>query len=420
MSKAFTLAHCCEFQEGYVNPTQKEPKYFGNDVKWLRASDLNDGYVFNTERLLSDAGYKSAGKSAKMFEKDTLAISKSGTIGSIGILKDRMCGNRAVINIVVNSDRSDLMYVFYTLKYKKNELVGKAGGSIQKNLYVSALETLTLNHQQLQDQKKIAAVLSALDAKIDCNNRINAELEAMAKTLYDYWFVQFDFPDANGKPYKFSGGKMAYNAMLKREIPEKWEAIELADVISRSGTGLNPRQNFQLGYGNNYYVTIKNVTNGKITLDHKCDRINDEALKIIDQRSQLQVGDVLFTSIEPVGVTYLIHKKPDNWNINESVFTIRPDFKKITSEYLFCLLSSSEMKVFTKNSSTGSIHKGIRHGVLKTYPLAYGGKGVIDKFSTVIRPMLKHMDVLENENQQLAQLRDWLLPMLMNGQVTVA
>jgi len=142
MSKAFTLACCCEFQEGYVNPTQKEPRYFGGNIKWLRASDLNDGYVFNTERLLSEVGYKSAGKSAKMFEKETLAISKSGTIGSLGILKERMCGNRAVINIRVDSDLADLMYVFYTLKYKKSELIGRAGGSIQKNLYVSALETL--------------------------------------------------------------------------------------------------------------------------------------------------------------------------------------------------------------------------------------------------------------------------------------
>ena len=196
--------------------------------------------------------------------------------------------------------------------------------------------------------------------------------------------------------------------------------LALSDVISRSGTGLNPRENFQLGHGNNFYVTIRNVTNGKITLDDKCDRVDDEALKIIDQRSQLEVGDVLFTSIEPAGVTYLIHKKPGNWNINESIFTIRPDYKKTTPEHLLCLLSSSEMKVFTKNSSTGSIHKGIRHGVLKAYPLAYGSKELIDKFSVAIKPMLKQMHVLENENQQLAQLRDWLLPLLMNGQVTVA
>lgn len=312
----------------------------------------------------------------------------------------------------------DTKYLYYKLSLVnfKNYVTGSA----QPKLTKDNLNSIVLHIHKDIEQQKIAAVLSALDAKIACNQRINAELEAMAKALYDYWFVQFDFPDANGKPYKSSGGKMVYNATLKREIPQGWEALQLADVISRSGTGLNPRENFQLGNGSNYYVTIKNVTNGRITLDDKCDKIDDEALKIIDRRSQLQVGDVLFTSIEPVGVTYLIQEKPENWNINESVFTLRPDYKMTTSEHLFCLLSSSEMKVFTKNSSTGSIHKGIRHGVLKTYPLAYGGKELIDGFSVVVKPMLKQMDVLEKENQQLGQLRDWLLPLLMNGQVTVA
>ena len=312
----------------------------------------------------------------------------------------------------------DTKYLYYKLSLVnfKNYVTGSA----QPKLTKDNLNSIVLHIHKDIEQQKIAAVLSALDAKIACNQRINAELEAMAKALYDYWFVQFDFPDANGKPYKSSGGKMVYNATLKREIPQGWEALQLADVISRSGTGLNPRENFQLGNGSNYYVTIKNVTNGRITLDDKCDKIDDEALKIIDRRSQLQVGDVLFTSIEPVGVTYLIQEKPENWNINESVFTLRPDYKRTTSEHLFWLLSSSEMKVFTKNSSTGSIHKGIRHGVLKTYPLAYGGKELIDGFSVVVKPMLKQMDVLEKENQQLGQLRDWLLPLLMNGQVTVA
>ena len=269
-------------------------------------------------------------------------------------------------------------------------------------------------------QKRIADALSVIDAKIELNNRINAELEALAKTIYDYWFVQFDFPDDNGHPYKTSGGGMVYNATLKREIPVGWSARSLGEVISRSGTGLNPRDNFELGRGGNYYVTIKNVSNGRIVLDDKCDRIDDEALKIIDRRSQLQSGDVLFTSIEPVGVTYLIHEKPANWNINESVFTIRSDTKMISPEYLLLLLSSKEMKAFTKNSSTGSIHKGIRHAVLKSFNLAYANKRLVDDFSVVLKPILKKMHVLDNENQQLTQLRDWLLPMLMNGQVRVA
>jgi type I restriction enzyme S subunit len=249
---------------------------------------------------------------------------------------------------------------------------------------------------------------------------MNKELESMAKILYDYWFVQFDFPNVDGKPYKSSGGEMIYNDVLKREIPKGWDAINLESLISRSGTGLNPRDNFQLGNGQNYYVTIKNVSNGKITLDEKCDRISDDALAIIDRRSQLQAGDILFTSIEPVGITYFIHEKPNNWNINESVFTIRPQFNKITSEYLFFLLSSDQMKSFTKNSSTGSIHKGIRHGVLKSFMSAYGGKELVDHFSSITKPILQQMNVLENENQHLSQLHNWLLPMLMNGQVTVS
>jgi type I restriction enzyme S subunit len=322
--------------------------------------------------------------------------------------------------VLTAKDGFDIDYIYYALKMELKRLREKSQGSQTKFLTMPILTGIYLRDLDFDEQSSISGVLNVIDAKIDCNNRINAELEAMAKMLYDYWFVQFDFPDANGKPYKSSGGKMVYNVALKREIPEGWETLELSDVISRSGTGLNPRENFQLGHGKNYYVTIKNVTNGKITLDDKCDRVDDEALKIIDRRSQLQVGDVLFTSIEPVGVTYLIQKKPENWNINESVFTIRPDYKKTTSEHLFCLLSSSEMKVFTKNSATGSIHKGIRHGVLKKFPLAYSNKALIDGFSLAVRPMLKQMDVLENQNQQLAQLRDWLLPLLMNGQVTVA
>lgn len=269
------------------------------------------------------------------------------------------------------------------------------------------------------DQQKIASILSSLDDKIKVNNQINTELEQMAKTLYDYWFVQFDFPDKNGNPYKTSDGKMVWSEELKREIPEGWEVKELNYIISKSGTGLNPRNNFKLGYGENYYITIRNVKNGKIIFDDTSDRINDEALKIIDKRSDLQVGDILFTSIEPVGITYFIHEKPTNWNINESVFTIRPNYKRITSEYLYMLLSSDEMRAFTNNVSAGSIHKGIRHTVLKTFKLPYKDKNITNEFSTLMKPILERIYIIDNENQKLAELRNWLLPMLMNGQVVI-
>ena len=205
------LRDCCKFQEGYVNPPQSDATFFDGDIKWLRSLDLNDGFVYETSRTLTKKGFESAGKSAYMFPANSLAISKSGSIGKLGILQDEMCGNRAVINIQVDENIASLRYVFYLLKHKYLEIVGKAVGSIQKNLYVSELETLELNHANLSEQKKIASVLSALDAKIALNKKMNQKLEAMAKRLYDYWFVQFDFPDKNGRPYKTSGGPMTYN-----------------------------------------------------------------------------------------------------------------------------------------------------------------------------------------------------------------
>jgi len=361
-----------------------------------------------------------------------LVVCEGGEPGRCAIWKDEVPGmkiQKALHRLRIKKDfNNEFVYYRFLLAGRTGELKKHFIGSTIKHLTGVGLKQVDFAFPLLKEQQKIAAVLSALDAKIDLNNRINAELEAMAKTLYDYWFVQFDFPfdfaqgkpDKSGKPYKSSGGKMVWNKELKREIPEGWKVCQLSDIISHSGTGLNPRDNFKLGSGENYYVTIKNIQNGKIVLDDRCDRINDEALKKIDKRSELRPGDILFTSIEPVGMTYLIQEKPVNWNINESVFTIRPNYKEVSSEYLLMLLSSSEMKAFTKNQSYGSIHKGIRHGVLKTFKLPYHNSSLINDFSIIIKPILKRIYNLDTENQHLSSLRDWLLPMLMNGQVKVS
>jgi len=411
------LSELGSFQRGKSRhrPRNDPALFFGGIHPLIQTGEIKDANLYISEH---HATYNDFGLSqSKLWPKNTLCITIAANIAETALLAYPMCFPDSVVGFNANQNESSELFMHYVFTYIRRSIQNSASGSIQDNINIEYLTNLKFKIPPKEEQDIIVNILSAIDKKIDCNNRINAKLELIARQLYEYWFIQFDFPDENGKPYKSYGGAMVYNNILKRDIPSGWRTIELAEIISRSGTGLNPRDNFQLGSGNNYYVTIKNVNNGKITLDDKCDRISDEALSIIDRRSQLQVGDILFTSIEPVGVTYLIHKKPDNWNINESVFTIRPDFEKTTSEYLFLLLSSREMKVFTKNSSSGSIHKGIRHGVLKTFMSAYSGKKLIDDFSTMVSPILRQMDTLEKENQRLVKLRDWLLPMLMNGQV---
>ena len=141
--KEVNLAQLCSFQEGYVNPPQEKTEYFNGRVKWLRAVDINESFIINTSRTLTDIGFESAKKSAILFEPYTIAISKSGTIGRLGIIGDYMCGNRAVINIKPK-EKILLPFIYSFLKKSYKQLVNSAVGTVQKNLYVSILESLII------------------------------------------------------------------------------------------------------------------------------------------------------------------------------------------------------------------------------------------------------------------------------------
>ncbi|MCL8538670.1 restriction endonuclease subunit S [Chryseobacterium gallinarum] len=141
--KESILKDLCSFQEGYVNPSQEYPKYFDGNIKWLRANDVNGGFILNTSRTLTEEGFNSAGTSALLFSPQTIVITKSGTIGRLGILCDYMCGNRAVINIKPNEE-CNLPFIFFVLKTKYNELIDMAVGSAQANLYVPILASLKI------------------------------------------------------------------------------------------------------------------------------------------------------------------------------------------------------------------------------------------------------------------------------------
>src|SRR5690606_27234561 len=221
------------------------------------------------------------------------------------------------------NEKSDSKFIYYLARspwFRERAISCMEGTSGRKRVNEGALKRQEiLVPASKSEQQKIAAVLSALDDKIELNNTINAELEAMAKTLYDYWFVQFEFPNSEGKPYKSSGGAMEFNPILKREIPKGWEVRRFGDLVKSINTGLNPRNHFKLGNGENYYITINNIEYGVIKFDNSCDKIDNESMERIQKRSNLEKGDILFTSIEPVGKTYLLQENPKNWNINESV-----------------------------------------------------------------------------------------------------
>ena len=180
--KEYTLSNLCDFQEGYVNPPQTHPEYFDGEVKWLRAVDINESYIIETSRTLTKAGFESAKKSALLFEPNTIAISKSGTIGRLGIIADYMCGNRAVINIAPH-DTNMLAFIYCFLKSKQREFPDMAVGSVQKNLYVSLLEPLSVSIPDNESLTAFNAVGASILGMIHNNCVENTDLANLRDTI---------------------------------------------------------------------------------------------------------------------------------------------------------------------------------------------------------------------------------------------
>ena len=256
-----------------------------------------------------------------------------------------------------------------------------------------------------------------IDKKIETNKKIIANLEELSQTLFNRWFVDFEFPDENGNPYKSSGGEMVDSEI--GEIPKEWYIKSINEITSRVRTGLNPIKNFVLGYGENYYVTIKNMSNNNIYLNEKCDRINDEALKIINKRSDLKKNDILFSGIGTIGRVYLVSEKPENWNISESIFTLRPS-ESLYSYYLYQLMLSENLQNYVQQLSSGSVQKGIRKGDLIKFKLPMSKNNFIENlYSNKIKNYIFKVQNLRKENLKLVKLRDTLLPKLMSGEIEI-
>ena len=246
---------------------------------------------------------------------------------------------------------------------------------------------------------------------------INDNLEAMAKQLYDYWFVQFDFPNEKGNPYKSSGGAMVWNEKLKHEIPQKWSDCVLGDYIGRITNGLNPRKNFVLGSGNNYYVTIRSLVGTTIDWNN-CDRCDDEALSKINSRSQLQIGDIIFSAIGTIGRTYYILEEPTNWNISETSFTLRAK-ENVPNDFFYGMLRSNEIQIKADKAAMGSTLRCLVMDSLCSLQYIEIPSYMMKLFAAKVSPLYRQIHRNNKEIAELTKQRNELLPLLMNGQATV-
>jgi len=308
---------------------------------------------------------------------------------------------RAIKNI------SDANYIYYLARSPKfrNRAIGcMEGTSGRKRVNDKSLQNEIFEIPNIKTQTVIARVLSSLDDKIELNNKINKELENLAKTIYEYWFVQFDFPNKNGKPYKISGEKMVYNEELKREIPEGWEVKKIDEVaLLQYGYPFDTRffNDEQRGLP---VIRIRDVLENTIS--------SYTMEKNIDKKYELNIGDLL---IGMDGNFHINHWYRAGCYLNQRLVRVR---KNELSTFVIKYQIEPYIKL-KENACSGSTVGHLSDKDVKALNIVVPPQNLRDKFNEQFDRILSKILSTQNEVQNLAKLRDFLLPLLMNGQVKV-
>lgn len=374
--------------------------------------------------VISSSGINSFHNDYKV-EGPGVVIGRKGTLGSAFYCEGDFWPHDTTL-WVKDFKGNDPLFIYYLLK--KLPLQKLDSGSANPTLNRNYAHRIKVDIPGLNEQKQISQLLRTLDSKITLNNRINQELEAMAKLIYDYWFVQFDFPmseaqakamgkpELAGRPYKASGGPMVYNEQLKREIPKGWEDgtfDDMGEIVGGSTPSKSIDKNFTVRDGTSWITPndLSNNTGSKYITRGALD-VTELGLKDASLR-KMPAGTILLTSRAPIGYTAIARLETTS---NQGFKSLVPN-KGYSTEYTYYTVRLY-IRVM-KQYASGSTFKEISGRTLKTIKIPIPPKNLVESFTNKVEAIFRKQDILEEENQKLAELRDWLLPMLMNGQVTI-
>lgn len=399
-----------------ITPLRSNELYWNSpDIPWIKTEQLGQYRIFDSMEYISDFALEDT--NIRLWSPHTVSVAMYGegkTRGNVSILMIETTTNQACCNIKVNDALADYRFLYYWLKNNYENLRALSAG-VRKNLNSDDIKNFPFPENSLSEQEKIADILSVVDDKIELNSKICSELEAMAKTLYDYWFVQFDFPDENGEPYRTAGGEMVWNEQLKREIPKGWKTGTIRDLgtIVSGGT---PNTSCDEYYCTDGYAWITpNDLSGntdKMFINHG---ERDVTVEGIENSSAVLMPKhtVLLSTRAPIG--YLA--------ISENEVCTNQGFKSIVPDsgysefYIYYVLKSNIPAI--AQQGVGTTFKEVSKETLSGFKIPLPPIELTERFAAHILPVCTKRKLLENECKELTKLRDWLLPMLMNGQARV-
>ena len=407
--KKYKLGEICDIfgRIGFRGYTVKDLVPKGNGAITFSPADITDHKIsFDNCDYISWEKYEESPE-IQVFDGDILFTKTGSTFGKCAFISGLK--EKATINpqfVVLKNFKCDNRYLYYVIRSKwfQKNISNIVVGSTIPTMSQEDLRKQEVFLPDIHTQQKISEVLSALDDKIALNRRLNAKLEQMAKRLYDHWFVQFDFPNENGKPYKSSGGKMVWNEELKREIPEGWEVGKLSDIAnitmgqSPDGSSYNEDGDGTIFYQGSTDFGIRFPTIRMYTTE---------------PTRFAKLGDILMSVRAPVGTLNIANQ---NCCIGRGLAALNSKIGSIV--HLWFTMEIFKQRFDRKNSS-GTTFGAITKDELYTLPVVILPKKIISLFNDKTLSIFNYQLSIFKEIQKLTVLRDRLFPLLMNGQVEV-
>lgn len=369
-------------------PETKKAEFYGDGYMFITPTELHDGYNIQvSEKYITELGLQSI-KSNCIEETSVMVGCIGWDMGNVAICHRKCATNQQINSITDFNPKYNPFYTYYWLLTKKDYLFTIASVTRTPILSKSTFEEIVIPMPDRSIQDNVVGILKSIDDKIENNKRICFELEAMAKTIYDYWFVQFDFPDENGKPYHTSGGEMVWNEQLKREIPKGGEVTNIGNLT----TVVTGKEDANFSSQNGKY---KFFTCSQEALLCDTPAFSGQAVLIAGN------GD------------FNVKHYSGEFNAYQRTYVLIPE-NQIYYGAMY-ISAKNQIQAF-KNGSNGSIVKFITKGDVENIPFILPND---DSIFHQINKLIEKIELCERENEELTKLRDWLLPMLMNGQARV-
>jgi len=392
--------------------------YTSTGIPFYRSKEiieLQNGNQITNPLYISKEQFNSIIKKFGGVSEGDILLTSVGTIGVPYIVKSEdefyfKDGNLTWFKNYKEDINNFYLYHWLKSNFAKKQIDGALIGTTQKALTIDSIKNLHITLPPLEEQEKIANLLSALDNKIELNNQMNKDLEELAQTLYTKWFVNFDFPNEKGKPYKSSGGEMIHSEL--GEIPAGWKVGELGDLFNFIN-GFAFKSNSYVENGVYRVITIKNVLQNKLVISENDSKINvlPEKLK---SNQILNVGEMLMSLTGEVGRVCLVDES--NCLLNQRVGKIELK-ETFNYSYIYQLLSSEIIKSKICGIATGSIQKNVSTNNILNIKNLIPDKEMLNEFNNICFPLIVQMIKNNQENQQLKETRDLLLPYLMSGKI---